>query len=281
MSRGYDRVIDSDVAVDSDATGPRDSSRNSLQFQNFHANETLETGQQDNSSGGFFTSGSSTQNVLASKKYLWSIDYYSQFFNVSSDSVLDRLLNALFPMKNFFEIVNGQPDLYAPIWLATTVITVLYFASTVAGYLASHISHQPYAYQFSTLTSAATLIYGYTFITPVLAWGVLRWYQCEPSLLETVSLYGYSNAAWVPVSFISISPLEFFHYATLSNWIRWIAVAVGFSISVAFLIRNLLPVVNRADAKTSQLMVVGVVLLHIAFSLAIKFLFFSYVHAMD
>lgn len=178
-------------------------------------------------------------------------------------------------MKNFFEIVNGQPDLYAPIWLATTVITVLYFSSTVAGYLASHVNHEPYAYQFSTLTSAATLLYGYTFLVPILAWGVLRWYQCEPSLLEILSLYGYSNAAWVPVSFISISPLEFFHYETLSNIIRWVAVAVGFTISVAFLIRNLLPVVNRADAKTSQFMVVGVVVLHIAFSLAIKVLFFS------
>lgn len=178
-------------------------------------------------------------------------------------------------MKNFFETVNGQPDLYAPIWLATTVVTVLYFSSTVAGYLASHVSHQPYAYQFSTLTSAASLIYGYTFIVPLLAWGVLRWYQCEPSLLDIVSLYGYSNAAWVPVSFISISPLEFFHYATLSNWIRWVSVSIGFTISVAFLIRNLLPVVNRADAKTSQLMVVGVVLLHVGYALAIKFLFFS------
>ena len=271
MSQRYDPIIESDVP---DTNAPAES-RTSLQFQNFHANETLETGQTGNNTGGFFGSGSNASSGLASKKYLWSIDYYSQFFNVTSDSVTERLLNALFPMKNFFEIVNGRPDLYAPIWLATTVITVLYFSSTIAGYLASHINHQPYAYQFSTLTSAATLIYGYTFLTPFLAWGVLRWYQCEPSLLEILSLYGYSNAAWVPVSFISISPLEFFHYATLSNWIRWVAVIVGFSLSVAFLIRNLLPVVNRADAKTSQLMVVGVVVLHVGFSLAIKFLFFS------
>ncbi|ORY73896.1 Yip1 domain family [Protomyces lactucae-debilis] len=283
MSHGYDKVIDADVEQSDGLSQPRTS----LQFQSFHANDSLEagqgaTGRATNSSatgsgGGFFSSSS----MLSSKQFLWSTGYYAQFFDVTSDAVLARLLAAIFPRANFFDTIEGNPDLYAPVWLATTVITVLYFSSTVAGYLAAHVSHQPYAYSFSTLTSAATLIYGYTFITPVLSWLILLWYKCEPSLLEVLCLYGYANAAWVPVSLVSISPLEFFHYATLSNWIRWVSVILGFTLSGFFLVRNLMPVLNRADSKTSQIMLIGVVALHAAFSLAIKFLFFSYVHEMD
>ncbi len=131
---------------------------------------------------------------FASKKYLWSIEYYAQFFEVTTAQVSHRCTNALFPRENFFDILNGNPDLYAPIWIATSVVTVLYFSSTIAGYLAAHVSHEPYSYQFSTLPSAATLIYGYTFCVPVICWGVLRWYKCEPSLLDTICLYGYSKA---------------------------------------------------------------------------------------
>lgn len=85
MAARYDQVIDSDVADE--------PSRNSLQFQNYHADESLETGTGQNTSGFFNTP--SNEGGLSSKAYLWSIDYYSQFFNVTSDSVTERLLNAV------------------------------------------------------------------------------------------------------------------------------------------------------------------------------------------
>lgn len=248
----YDKVIDSDEPA----------ARQSLQFQDFHANETIE---------------SAPRPTTTTTKALWTFEYYQQFFDVDSETVKTRTLQALFPTHNFFETCDGNPDLYAPVWFSTTVITVLYFSSTVAGYLAAHNSGTPFAYQFSTLTIAATLIWSYTFLIPVAVWGLLRWYKCEPSILEILCLYGYSNAAWVPVSIVAISPLEFLHFTAVSNWLRWIAVIVGFLISGAFLLRNLLPVVNRADAKTAQLMTVGVVCLHVAFAVSIKVLFFSYV----
>lgn len=91
----YDQVIDSDVVDDGDAGGARDSTRTSLQFQNFHANESLEAGREHNTGGFFGSAGGSNEGGLSSKKYLWSIDYYSQFFNVNSDTVSERLINAV------------------------------------------------------------------------------------------------------------------------------------------------------------------------------------------
>lgn len=85
MSGRYDQVIDSDVA--------QEPARTSLQFQTYHADESLETGQPQ-STGGFFNT-SSNESRTSSKAYLWSIEHYSQFFNVTSESVTERLLNAV------------------------------------------------------------------------------------------------------------------------------------------------------------------------------------------
>lgn len=96
MSRHYDQIIDSDVGdEEGDVGAARSPQRDELQFQHYHANESLGTDRPETSTGGFFQSGTSTQNALASKKYLWSIEYYAQFFNVNSDSVTDRLINAV------------------------------------------------------------------------------------------------------------------------------------------------------------------------------------------
>lgn len=85
MSARYDQVIDSDVAETSE--------HNSLQFQDCHADESLENGTAESTSG--FFNRSNNEGGLSSKAYLWSIDYYSQFFNVTSESVTERLLNAV------------------------------------------------------------------------------------------------------------------------------------------------------------------------------------------
>ncbi len=78
------------------------------------------------------------------------------------------------------------------------------------------------------------------------------------------------------MALVSISPIEYFDWTTTANIVRWAALAVGYVISGIFLTRNLLPVLNRADAKTSRLLLIGVVGFHTVFALAIKILFFAY-----
>lgn len=52
-------------------------------------------------------------------------------------------------------------------------------------------------------------------------------------------------------------------------------VAVGFGLSVAFLLRNLYPVLSATDKQTSKILLILVVCLHAALAIAIKFLFFA------
>ena len=52
-------------------------------------------------------------------------------------------------------------------------------------------------------------------------------------------------------------------------------VGVGFGLSVAFLLRNLYPVLSATDKQTSKALLILVVCLHAGLAIAIKFLFFG------
>lgn len=115
---------------------------------------------------------------------------------------------------------------------------------------------------------AAGLIYGYTLFIPVALFLALRYFGSESAnLLECWALYGYSNLIWIPVAIISWSPIEI---------LNWTFVAVGFGLSVAFLLRNLYPVLSATDRQVSKVLLIIVVVLHAGLSLTIKILFFAH-----
>lgn len=118
------------------------------------------------------------------------------------------------------------------------------------------------------MLGAAGLIYGYTLIIPIVLFLALRYFGSElANLLECWALYGYANLIWIPVACISWSPISI---------LNWTFVAVGFGVSVAFLLRNLYPVLSATDRQTSKVLLIIVVALHFGLSLAIKVLFFAH-----
>lgn len=115
---------------------------------------------------------------------------------------------------------------------------------------------------------AAGLIYGYTLFIPMALFLALKYFGSESAnLLECWALYGYSNLIWIPVALISSSPVSI---------LNWVFVGVGYGISVAFLLRNLYPVLSATDRQVSKVLLVVVVLLHAGLALAIKILFFAH-----
>src|SRR6202044_2946926 len=87
-----------------------------------------------------------------------------------------------------------------PFWISSTTIIILFFSSTLAGYLAALHSDTKYSYDFTLLTAAAALMYGYAGVIPTILWGAMKWYGCEPSLLDILCLYGYGGMiVWIPV----------------------------------------------------------------------------------
>ncbi|RDA95172.1 hypothetical protein CP533_1934 [Ophiocordyceps camponoti-saundersi (nom. inval.)] len=208
-----------------------------------------------------------TSSPPSSKRFLWTLSFYAQFFDVDTSAVLSRCWASLFPRANFLDVLEGNPDLYGPFWIATTVVLILFLGGTISQYLSTTRS-TPFAYDFRLLSGAAGLIYGYTLFLPILLFLALRYFGSESAnLLECWALYGYSNLIWIPVAIISWSPMEI---------LNWVFVAVGFSLSVAFLVRNLYPVLSATDKQISKILLVLVVLLHAALALTIKILFFAH-----
>lgn len=111
------------------------------------------------------------------------------------------------------------------------------------------------------------MIYGYTFVIPIAIWGAARWFgSSSADLVEAWALYGYANLVWVPIALTSWSPL---------SPLNWVLVGTGCAWSAVFLLKNLHPVVSATDAKTSSILLVLVVVLHLGLAIAIKVLFYA------
>ncbi|KAH7137127.1 hypothetical protein B0J13DRAFT_558973 [Dactylonectria estremocensis] len=258
---GYDAVVDVDDEGDLGHTDLQED----LEFHTSNFNDST-PGSRKPPSGGLpppvTASGSGS-----SKRFLWSMSFYAQFFDVDTSAVLSRCWAALFPRANFLDVLEGNPDLYGPFWIATTVILILFLGGTISQYLAS-TGQAPFLYDFKLLSGAAGLIYGYTLFIPMALFLALRYFGSESAnLLECWALYGYSNLIWIPVALISSSPISI---------LNWVFVAVGFAMSVAFLLRNLYPVLSATDRQVSKILLVVVIVLHAGLSLAIKILFFAH-----
>ena len=200
------------------------------------------------------------------KHHLWPISFYAQFFAVDTSTVLHRCTSTLYPRTPFLDILDGNPDLYGPFWIATTVVMILFLTGTISQYL-SRRGEGHFEYDFKLLSGAAGLIYGYTGVVPMGLWGLLRWFGAQGlEIAECWALYGYANLVWIAVALVSWSPLSALNY---------VLVGLGYALSVFFLVRNLYPVLSATDKKTSQMLLVLVVVLHAGLAIAIKILFFA------
>lgn len=264
---GYDAVVDVDDEGDLGHTDLQDD----LEFHNSTFQETA-PGNRKVGHTGAGASGSglplpATASAVSGKRFLWSIQFYQQFFDVDTSAVLSRCWAALYPRANFLDVLEGNPDLYGPFWIATTVVFILFLGGTISQYLAVK-GTSSFAYDFTLLSGAAGLIYGYTLAIPVILFLALRYFGSESAnLLECWALYGYSNLIWIPVAIVSWSRIDILNY---------VFVAVGFGYSVAFLLRNLYPVLSATDRQTSKALLIVVVVLHFALAVTIKFLFFAH-----
>jgi len=109
----------------------------------------------------------------SSKRFLWTLSFYAQFFDVDTSSVLARCWAALYPRANFLDVLEGNPDLYGPIWIATTVVFILFLGGTISKYLAE-TGQGHFVYDFRLLSG--------TFSTPNIK---ETWLRIEQALLDS------------------------------------------------------------------------------------------------
>ncbi|KAG0059464.1 hypothetical protein BGZ89_000386 [Linnemannia elongata] len=212
------------------------------------------------------------QQEQAAKSPIWSLAYYSRFFDVDTNQVMERLFASVIPKDNFLEVMGGSPDLYGPFWVATTVIFVLFVTSSIVDSINAYINGTTYQYNIFQMTFAFGTIYTYAFLVPLLVWGATKYFGCQPDLLEMFALYGYAMTIWIPVSVLSVIPIEL---------ARWILLGIGAGVSGVFLIRNMYPVLQRAEAQIAKIILILVIVFHGVLALILKYKFFAYNAAPD
>jgi protein YIPF1/2 len=107
---------------------------------------------QPDTSAGFLPGGSSrSTGGGSSKSFLWNISFYAQYFDVDTNEVLKRCFAAVVPQANFLDVLEGNPDLYGPVWIATTVVLILFLSGTINEYLALH-GKKHFEYDFKLLS---------------------------------------------------------------------------------------------------------------------------------
>ncbi|KAI1320977.1 hypothetical protein EDD11_009300 [Mortierella claussenii] len=254
-----------------------------LQFQNFSSSDArpaAPTGNLSNSSAstpqprpaGFGSAGIFNSSQAATQEQnvnhsIWSAAYYQRFFDVDTSQVMERCFASVMPKDNFLEVMDGSPDLYGPFWIATTVIFVLFVTGSIVDSINAYTNGTVYSYDIFQLTFAFGTIYTYAFVVPLMVWGATKYFGCQPDLLEMFALYGYALTIWIPVSVLSVIPIEL---------ARWILLGIGAGLSGVFLIRNMYPVLSRAEAQIAKIILILVIIFHGVLALILKYRFFAY-----
>nr|XP_037287578.1 protein YIPF2-like isoform X1 [Rhipicephalus microplus] len=204
----------------------------------------------------------------------WKFSFYQSLFDVTTDEVLRRLLWSAMPQlsgPSYLEKhIRPNPDLYGPIWVGLTLVVTTSVSSNVASYLETAGQTKDFWHtDYTRVSFASTAILVYMFVVPLVLWAVLKYRQVESrySLLETLCLYGYSLAVYVPISIL---------WAVHLTWLRWMLVVVGASLSGCVLVTTLWPSFREDSRKMAFITSAVVFALHALLALGFVRYFFQH-----
>jgi hypothetical protein len=188
---------------------------------------------------------------------------------VDTLDVLKRIGATLFPIPDFFALVEGRQDLYGWFWIATTLIFAVAAAGSFASFLTYALNDQleKWKYDFAKLGFGALTVSVYVTVCPALAFVSMRlWLELRPSLIDHFCLYGYSLFPYIPAAVVMIIPVE---------WVRWLIMVLACTLVCVFLARNYLPHIRPKPAEGGVVLFV-LLLFNVLFALILQLYFFEY-----
>jgi len=124
------------------------------------------------------------------------------------------------------------------------------------------------------MTTAAWIFYSSISVIPIGVWFALGHLNHSKSLVEVISIYGYSLFVFIPTCVICVFP---------SESLRWTSIILSFMISSIFIVKNLgnLVIIQNPErnrsTKTKGYVLLGVILAcHAGIALLMKLYFFEY-----
>ncbi|XP_058066830.1 protein YIPF1 isoform X2 [Anopheles bellator] len=219
-----------------------------------------------------------TQDSSSKPASILSFEYYQQFFDVDTMTVVDRIATAMVPKRapaNYLKLnIASNPDMYGPIWIVLTLIFTIAISGNMASYL-QHTGNHHWRYSYHLVSYSATAIILYTVLVPTALWAILKWSAKpvdldieedaprSPSLLSLICVYGYSLAIYIPVSVF---------WTVQVSLIQWLLVITGAFLSSFALLTVLIPAIKKS--RYSLFIVLAIELAHFALAAGFMLYFF-------
>lgn len=129
---------------------------------------------------------SSPAEVPLPKYPIWTVEYFQKYFDVTSEDVLERIKGALVPTYgvNFLQRhIRAKPDVYGPFWICLTLVFSIAISGNVANYIqvAAHHNYH-WKYNFHAVSSAATAIYMYAWLLPLILWAFVKYKEPQVTM---------------------------------------------------------------------------------------------------
>ena len=200
-----------------------------------------------------------TQATPANSK-CWEPEHYAEYFDVTTELVATRLMRGLYPFSDEL-LGGGNPDLYGPVWVATTFVFTL-IAASYFSLSAKGVWH----FDLNEISVAAGVVYGCLAGVPLGVFCILTNSGSKSTYTEVVCLYGYALGVYVLAC-----PLCVWNVA----WLRWLALALATAWSAFVYIKHLwTEIVATHPGKPYLVCVVGL-LGHVLIFFVSNFYFFK------
>ena len=209
----------------------------------------------------------------------WSMSFYSQFFDVDTSDVQQRLLWSILPRPSatseFVRTkIRPNPDLYGPFWVCVTLIFSVAISGNVASYLQAALVQDEavrgfkWHYDFHKVTLAASAVFAYAWLVPAGLYATM-WAQGgqTASIMELLCVYGYSLSIFIPVSVL---------WTIQSAVLQWTLVVVATVVSGAVLVLALWNnmIKDNVRKNVAFIMIAVVIGLHLLLAMGFMLYFF-------
>ncbi|KAA8490970.1 Protein YIPF1-like [Porphyridium purpureum] len=214
---------------------------------------------------------------------VWQLRFYQQYFDLTMSEFLMRVLWAIIPCKPIYGWAtnpedadaapdeNPDPDLYAPIWLTTTLVLLLSVLANIAVFFrnlfqmhnAVELGHS--GVDIRNLWLAACIMYGYVFLVPLVFFVLQPCAGVSVPFVNTVCVYGYSLAPVIVASLVCIVPITL---------VQLIAMGTGFIVSTWFVMFNVWRAQSVEHKSLAYFAKLLSGILHAALGCVLTFLFF-------
>lgn len=162
-----------------------------------------------------------------------SLEYWTQYFEVTEIMILDRLKSVASPQKPALaENIGENPDLYGPVWICAILCFTLTLGESFYNLIKVSFSsneHKDKRFDFAMIPKSFTLVYGSLVLFPLAYMVINRCMGHVIPLMKIVSVFGYSFSVYIIAALVNLIPISSLHYFTFG---------VAGVYSIALIIRN-------------------------------------------